>query len=155
MRPARLAEAPDKGRFGSLEEPQGNLQAFLFLELVIDGGQLAEGLTFANIDHHRHLGGFIFGFEGQFVKLAEQSDGKVIDTEVSPVFQRSKKGALSRTAQTSDDDKGVHASGSTLSLAPPWRFREMVLSLERRICFSSLSITVAMEVYISVVTSCP
>src|SRR5688572_32593351 len=38
MGASRLTEAPDEGRLGSLQKPQGNLQAFLLFQLAIDGG---------------------------------------------------------------------------------------------------------------------
>ena len=131
--------------------------AFLLLELGVDRRQLAKALAFANVDDHGDFRGVVFGLQSEFVEFADESNRKVIDAEVAAVFKGPEEGSLSGTAQTCDDDEGrrFHASGSTISLVPLWRFREVVFSLDRRICFSILSRTAAMDVYMSVETSSP
>jgi len=39
------------------------------------------------------------------VEFAEQTNGQIIDTKKTTVFQSSKEGALSRAAQACDDDE--------------------------------------------------
>ena len=125
------------------------------LEFVVDRRQLAETFSLANVDHHSDFGRLVLRFQGEFVELTDQPDRKIIDAEVPPVFKRPEEGPFSGAAETSDNNEGrrIHASGSTVSLAPPCRFREMVFSLDLRICFSSFSIMDAMDVYMSVETS--
>src|SRR6185436_425043 len=45
-----------------------------------------------------------FGFDDQFVELAQQAQRQVVDAEKTPVLEGSEEGTLTRAAQAGDDD---------------------------------------------------
>src|SRR5213593_1112042 len=105
MRPACFAEPAHQNAVGSLQKPEGHFQRWIFLQLLVYSGKLAEGLSFADIDHHSVLGAFVLGFQNQLVEFRERTVGQVMGANESPILQGSKESSLSRTAQAGDDDE--------------------------------------------------
>src|SRR2546422_3917574 len=105
MRPACFAEPAHQNAVGSFQKPEGHFERWVFLQLLVYSGKLAEGLSFSDIDDHGGLGAFVLGFQNQLVEFREQADRQVIDAEESPILEGSKESSLSRAAQAGDDDE--------------------------------------------------